>query len=934
MPFVSIQLNSNRPEQIARFFDSVENTADKPEDIEVLLHIDQGDKVMEEAVEMERARRKFDLRVLQTDLVKGYATLWKPLNPLFEMTHPEAYFVINLSDEMLFETCGWDSMLKPYVGYYPDHIFRLRGSKYRFRNYTDFWENGFAPDSLAFYTRRWLELSGDWNPCLGPDSFQQCVSYYLFTDDPFSHTQHMRDIPLPHIKFSGEGASIGLEGEALYRRICINNRAWFVLMSHKMQEEARRRAMRMKAHIIAHNHQLQGVTASVEERRLLRRFVVRDANTHKVLAKIPYQLSWLKTSGRTWLRSPLVLYYAGGGRESLRTHPFNSIILMTSTYFPYGMKLFAKLALISKRYKLLRTNIRHPIHHIRGITYRYLSAQWRIYKTAWEHLKDGTPEGLSFLLRPYDCASGLIKALLYKGFYIPLVRIYRMLRGSLRFIMPAAMRRTLRPADRALRAVPRAVGNGLRLMSRRISYVLYAAQSGLWSALFGFTRLCITAIEFPFLKFVSVLRASRRWLRAKLAARYLVQLKDVARLNQASFEPMVSDQIIFVSIQLSSNRPEQVVALLDNIEATAEQPQYIEVLIHIDSGHTEMEELLLREKATRKVSLRYLKTSLVKGFTDLWKAYNPLFAMTDPKAYFVTLFSDEMRFETQGWDRMLCKYIGYYPDHIFRLRGSKYRFRNYTDFWECGFAPDSLAFYTRKWLAIQNQWNPCTGPDSFQQCVAYYLFTSEPFSHKHYQRDVPLAHIKFGGEGASQGLEGDKRVQRIYDNNREWFRLMSPKMQREAKRFAMCLKLNILSYEYLLSHPSERLFIRENKAAQSVYLLNETGFILRRLSYAVPAWSMHLTNALRAPRVHYYAGGGRESLKLYPWMGVKMMLGSFWPWGRRRMEAWEQRKASQQEALHRRRERYNHIKGTLRYHGLIKGPGILVLEAIRSYRKN
>src|SRR5579863_4880613 len=163
MPFISIQLNSNRPEQIALFFENIEATADKPEDIEVLLHIDAGDQRMEELVAYEKERRRFTLRVLQTDLVKSYATLWKPLNPLFQMTHPDAYFVTNLFDEIRFETKGWDSNIRKYEGYYPDHIFRLRCSKYRFRNYTDFWECGYAPDSLAFYTRRWLELSGDWN---------------------------------------------------------------------------------------------------------------------------------------------------------------------------------------------------------------------------------------------------------------------------------------------------------------------------------------------------------------------------------------------------------------------------------------------------------------------------------------------------------------------------------------------------------------------------------------------------------------------------------------------------------------------------------------------------------------------------------------------------------------------------------------------------
>jgi hypothetical protein len=71
MPFISIQLNSNRPQQIVEFFDNIETTADRPEDIEVLLHIDTGDKAMEHVVARETPLRKFTLRVLQTDDSSG-----------------------------------------------------------------------------------------------------------------------------------------------------------------------------------------------------------------------------------------------------------------------------------------------------------------------------------------------------------------------------------------------------------------------------------------------------------------------------------------------------------------------------------------------------------------------------------------------------------------------------------------------------------------------------------------------------------------------------------------------------------------------------------------------------------------------------------------------------------------------------------------------
>ena len=338
MPFISLQLNSNRPRQIQLFFDSIESTADDPQDIEVLLHIDEGDRAMEEVVVAEEKKRRFTLRVLKTSLVKDYSTLWQTLNPLFTLTHADVYFVNVLSDEMLFQTKGWDSVLRKYIGYYPDHIFRLRASQYRFRNYTDVWECGYAPDSITFYTRRWIELQGDWNPCSGPDSFQQCVAFYLYTSDPFSHTQYNRDMPLPALKFTGEGAGVGLEGKAKYARIRINNRAWFILMSHRMQQEAKRRAMLLKSHIIASEKGLDA-SVSLSESKERKRFELRDGEEN-LIAQLSYALSWARITLTTISRLPHLLYYQGGGKRGLH-YSFFGMIMMLATYMPFGTELLA-----------------------------------------------------------------------------------------------------------------------------------------------------------------------------------------------------------------------------------------------------------------------------------------------------------------------------------------------------------------------------------------------------------------------------------------------------------------------------------------------------------------------------------------------------------------------------------------------------------------
>jgi len=334
--FVSIQLNSNRPRQIQKFLQNVETTAIHPEQIEVLIHIDSGDEAMVEALVRVRETLRLRVKYITTNIVSSFFDLWKPLNELVKLTDPEAYFAINVSDEFLFETHGWDEQLRRYVGFYPDHIFRIRTSQYRYRNYRDIWECGFAPDSLAFYTKRWLDISGDWNPCLGPDSFQQCVAFYLYSHDNFNINQCNRDIPAPFIKFSGEGANIGLEGEALKKRSYGHIKEWFVLMSAAMQEEAKRRAMLLRAHIFVKE---QGLAS----------YEIRDESSNKYIEvretlinrthRFSYRINRFKIFWNNNLRKLRYHYYTGGGFDAAIDTWFGGLVF----YLSYKSETFERL---------------------------------------------------------------------------------------------------------------------------------------------------------------------------------------------------------------------------------------------------------------------------------------------------------------------------------------------------------------------------------------------------------------------------------------------------------------------------------------------------------------------------------------------------------------------------------------------------------------
>src|SRR5262245_22997381 len=239
---------------------------------------------------------------------------------------------------------------------------------------------------------------------------------------------------------------------------------------------------------------------------------------------------------------------------------------------------------------------------------------------------------------------------------------------------------------------------------------------------------------------------------------------------------------MLVSFQLASKFPHALGGLLDNLEQLASDPSCFEVLVKVDSEDPHMQAVLAAEVPRRKCRLRPLVTPRRRGYEDLWQALNDLFQLTDPAAYFVCNINDEVRIRRAGWDDRLRRYVGLYPDHIFRLRTSRLKFRNYYDFWECGFAPENYAFFTKRWLDICGDWNPCFGPDSSQQYIAYYLGYGSYPSIKQYNRDVPILDIGWDNEGVGRNLSRSDQQRRTAVNFRLWNRQVSHPMQAELYR--------------------------------------------------------------------------------------------------------------------------------------------------------
>lgn len=311
---MSIHLQSNRPDNFTQFLDDLEESLDDPSCVEVVVKIDDVDEPMNALLPAEVARRPFTLKYISSPLDGGFFELWRSMNDILAVSDPNAYFLWNMNDEMAILNKGWDKALKQYVGLFPDHIFRLRTSLFRTRNYCDYWETGFAPETSAINTRRWIEIGGDWNPCLGPDSFQQCVAYYFAYHGRFDDHKPVREIPIHDFTFKGEGAYIGLEGERLWKRLRGATKAWYRLMSYEIQLEASRRAQKLHAHICAHENRLSSFSVTDDRRK--HSILLTDTDSDRVIRVFPYRLSWLRITLSNVIRSPYYLYYAGGGHRA------------------------------------------------------------------------------------------------------------------------------------------------------------------------------------------------------------------------------------------------------------------------------------------------------------------------------------------------------------------------------------------------------------------------------------------------------------------------------------------------------------------------------------------------------------------------------------------------------------------------------------------
>lgn len=229
-PLISIHLASNRPDQFTEFVENIHSTISNKNAYEVIVKIDTEDKRMIDCVAgLVKTYGEHRVKPLIGPRKLGPWSTWEFYNEMFYMTHDQAYFLWNPSDEVRFVTKDWDKVLQKYIGFFKDNIFRLKLSDNRLRNFYKFHEVLGCPDNFPFMTKKWMDLCGLWGDCHSPDLFHQAVSYYLGKENIF------RDIPIFDIELGGLEAGLLIPPEKMASRTDNIRLLWLVALSRKMR---------------------------------------------------------------------------------------------------------------------------------------------------------------------------------------------------------------------------------------------------------------------------------------------------------------------------------------------------------------------------------------------------------------------------------------------------------------------------------------------------------------------------------------------------------------------------------------------------------------------------------------------------------------------------------------------------------------------------
>lgn len=248
-PLLSIHLTSNRPDQFAELVKNIHETCANKNAYEIIVKIDTEDSIMIEKVKaLAKEYGEHKIKSFIGPQKSGPWSAWEFFNDMLHLTHKNVYFLWNPSDEVRIDTLHWDKILTQYIGFYPDHVFRLKLSDNRLRNFYKLADVLKDPDNFPFITKRWMDICNVWGDCHSPDIFHQAVSFYLGKQGIF------RDVPIFDIILSGIEAGLLVPADKAQIRIFQIRRLWLIALSKKM-----------RSRYIAHAHKLRFYIQSIQQ---------------------------------------------------------------------------------------------------------------------------------------------------------------------------------------------------------------------------------------------------------------------------------------------------------------------------------------------------------------------------------------------------------------------------------------------------------------------------------------------------------------------------------------------------------------------------------------------------------------------------------------------------------------------------------------------
>ena len=293
---ISILTPSRRPHQLVGFFDSIEAMTSELSDIEVVVKIDDDHPEALETLSQEIKKRPFRIKVINSPRYLGVLSIWLGMQDAFVASDPDAYFVWLVTDETRILTKGWDDVLRKYVGFFEDDIFRLKLSGSRYNNYSHPFQCSTIPDSFAVFTRKWLELTEGLGDCWGSDTVQAQISFHLGLGDEgygnvFGLGSEFRDIPIHDIQFGGWHFGDDRDSQTSQALNLTLMREWYRLVLPKQQELYNYLAKKLSLYIWAYENQVSKFRYVKDEDEQVVRIV--DPETGDEIHALSYRMPTL-----------------------------------------------------------------------------------------------------------------------------------------------------------------------------------------------------------------------------------------------------------------------------------------------------------------------------------------------------------------------------------------------------------------------------------------------------------------------------------------------------------------------------------------------------------------------------------------------------------------------------------------------------------------